>query len=419
MSGTVSVTGNVTHLVVHNITSGTVLIGGQLFGGFSTLGIASDALVKIDGGIAAEGELLVWGGGPSGYGYVRGELHIGDLDGCINITGELDQEPGAMNFGSVAIHGGISATGRVHLSSIDGTVTIHGDVSPPDQDNEISILVDDLIAGSATPDQGIVHVVGQMAGSVQAGGMNRGGTLRFGGDVPGTILIGGNCQGGAIILDGNLGDADAPDDPSRGHIAINGDLNGDARVTVAGSLVGNAAYIAVDYDGWDYGDNWDNPAFVQIGNTPYYENTPAARVWEISGCRGDMNNDGDVGFADINPFVLALSNPSGYDLEFAGLGGSRDWHGDVNCDGDFGFNDINPFVALIGDPPECCEPQCQPYGGDAQTLGTPAQTAALLYEHVAPELRPALVGIVDAYVADEKDEVQREFWTAVLEELKS
>ena len=31
-----------------------------------------------------------------------------------------------------------------------------------------------------------------------------------------------------------------------------------------------------------------------------------------AGCRGDMNCDGQVNWLDINPFVLALSDPAGY-----------------------------------------------------------------------------------------------------------
>ena len=54
--------------------------------------------------------------------------------------------------------------------------------------------------------------------------------------------------------------------------------------------------------------------------------------------------DGAVNFADINPFVQALTDSAGYaatypncDIQLA----------DVNDDGAVDFGDINPFVALL------------------------------------------------------------------------
>ncbi len=60
---------------------------------------------------------------------------------------------------------------------------------------------------------------------------------------------------------------------------------------------------------------------------------------------GDLNCDGVVTFLDINPFVLALSDPAGYAQQYP------DCHitnGDLNGDGQVTFADINPFVALFG-----------------------------------------------------------------------
>jgi hypothetical protein len=60
--------------------------------------------------------------------------------------------------------------------------------------------------------------------------------------------------------------------------------------------------------------------------------------------RGDLNCSGAVDFADINPFVLALTNPAGYAGAFPNCPLST---GDVNHDGVVGFGDINPFVAVL------------------------------------------------------------------------
>ncbi len=62
-------------------------------------------------------------------------------------------------------------------------------------------------------------------------------------------------------------------------------------------------------------------------------------------CPGDMNCDRVVHLADINPFVLALTNPAAYALEFptcALLNADCDGNGTV------GLEDINPFISLVG-----------------------------------------------------------------------
>jgi hypothetical protein len=65
-------------------------------------------------------------------------------------------------------------------------------------------------------------------------------------------------------------------------------------------------------------------------------------------CIGDMNCSGQIGFDDINPFVLYLSNQAAWETTFPGCPAEN---GDINCDGTYGqasFGDINPFVALMG-----------------------------------------------------------------------
>ncbi len=59
---------------------------------------------------------------------------------------------------------------------------------------------------------------------------------------------------------------------------------------------------------------------------------------------GDLNCDGTVDFQDINPFVLALSDPAGYAAAYPNC---NILNGDVNGDGRVDFNDINPFVELL------------------------------------------------------------------------
>jgi hypothetical protein len=65
----------------------------------------------------------------------------------------------------------------------------------------------------------------------------------------------------------------------------------------------------------------------------------------VQGSRGDMNCDGTVDFADINPFVLYLSNLATWQTTYPAC---PPQNGDLNADGTYpSFGDINPFVALL------------------------------------------------------------------------
>ena len=60
--------------------------------------------------------------------------------------------------------------------------------------------------------------------------------------------------------------------------------------------------------------------------------------------KGDTNCDGVVNFQDINPFVLALSDPAAYQAQYPQC---DILNCDTNCDGVVNFSDINPFVAIL------------------------------------------------------------------------
>jgi hypothetical protein len=59
---------------------------------------------------------------------------------------------------------------------------------------------------------------------------------------------------------------------------------------------------------------------------------------------GDLNCDGSVNFGDINPFVLALSNPAAFAQQYPNC---NILNGDINGDGTVSFADINPFVSCL------------------------------------------------------------------------
>ncbi|MEW6249688.1 MAG: hypothetical protein AB1716_03515, partial [Planctomycetota bacterium] len=59
---------------------------------------------------------------------------------------------------------------------------------------------------------------------------------------------------------------------------------------------------------------------------------------------GDLNCDGFLNLSDINPFVLALTDPAGYTARYPDC---DRMNADCNGDGLIDFNDVNPFVALL------------------------------------------------------------------------
>jgi len=73
----------------------------------------------------------------------------------------------------------------------------------------------------------------------------------------------------------------------------------------------------------------------------------AARVRFICTLVGDLNCDAYVDFGDINPFVLALTNPAGYEATYPNC---YIKNGDINRDTRGDFGDINAFVRLLTNP---------------------------------------------------------------------
>ena len=70
-------------------------------------------------------------------------------------------------------------------------------------------------------------------------------------------------------------------------------------------------------------------------------------VLRVASDKGDMNCDGVINFADINPFVLALTGQAAYQAAFPNC---NYLNADVNGDSSVNFGDINPFVALLSAP---------------------------------------------------------------------
>jgi len=70
-------------------------------------------------------------------------------------------------------------------------------------------------------------------------------------------------------------------------------------------MTGARPFIAQAYSGGDLSATWGPYGTVAVGETVYTGNTPAMRIWSISLCRGDLQNDWEVTFDDLNPFLEA------------------------------------------------------------------------------------------------------------------
>jgi len=85
---------------------------------------------------------------------------------------------------------------------------------------------------------------------------------------------------------------------------------------------------------------WGTFILCDVGGTAYADSEPFTLRFSIVQCTpGDMNGDGRVTFADIDPFVAALSPTATLAQRCAA---------DANRNGYVTFADIDPFVALIG-----------------------------------------------------------------------
>jgi len=90
-----------------------------------------------------------------------------------------------------------------------------------------------------------------------------------------------------------------------------------------------------------------------VDNTWFVRDVNARNTWltetrqwtiNVTFLLGDLNCDLRVDIGDINPFVLAVSNPALYQQSFPNC---RLENADINQDGRVDFADINPFVRLL------------------------------------------------------------------------
>jgi hypothetical protein len=116
-------------------------------------------------------------------------------------------------------------------------------------------------------------------------------------------------------------------------------LNPPGGLYPTGSAVQLTAHPATGYhfDHWSGDLNGGaNPATISM--------TGNRNVTAAFGRLGDLDCNGVVNFDDINPFVLALSNPTAYAAAYPNC---MVLNADCNLDGAANFDDIDAFVALL------------------------------------------------------------------------
>jgi hypothetical protein len=265
-------------------------------------------------------------------------------------------------------------------------------------------------------------------------------------DGPADAVILGGSLTGQVLTDASLGrnlviHGDVNSTAGGAAVGIGADLT--AQIQVYGSLLDDPNYdyeiqigglmpfpgaFTVDFSGYDGNHEWAplaavfvqhaDPSDPESPSATYHENTPGARCYRTTPCIGDMNGDGGVGFADINPFVAAQNGVAQYEALKPGLQGSMVYHGDINGDGTVGFADINPFVALV------VAGQCGGTGGGrAMMMGEggetipdqlpPEELAAVLAGNVSPELYAGLLNMVLTATDSAPDEETQAYWQAV------
>jgi hypothetical protein len=122
-------------------------------------------------------------------------------------------------------------------------------------------------------------------------------------------------------------------------LGISGTAGSSSTVTATGrTQVSNNMVAAL----WSENGTVETPA---IGSPAFAAASYTVNVQGSSVVKGDMNDDGVVNNQDINPFILALTDPSAYSAEFPGY--NYQSAGDINNDGSFNNQDINPFIALL------------------------------------------------------------------------
>ncbi len=317
-----------------------------------------------------------------------------------------------------------------------------------------SIEIDTYIGSS-----GWVHVGGDMAGllwvrgeprydqgvavygEVEVGGSLLG-TMQIDRQVHGRILVGGDVTG-EVQLQGDV--AGTTGQPA---VEIDGTLSGPLRLFYSLYHDSSAAvdvhlgainvadpnsFLVIPAAGYlEVGDGWKAGALVEVGEALYSAPNPTAHLYRTSCLKADLNNNDSSDLGDLNPFILALNNPIGFQAAYPVAAYSWVYHGDCDCSsvgwgGVLTSYDINPFVMRISQPEAYyatypgCEKCFGSGGGDNGWAGaapfvppmSPALLAAQLALYIDPELYDGLRAAAWDTAVSDPNPIVRAYWRQV------
>ena len=160
--------------------------------------------------------------------------------------------------------------------------------------------------------------------------------LGVNGETPESLAVDGYVGNGLEelsdfeVADGNLLDSVATPDPQVGQV-----LTFDVTAFVTALVNAQEQYVGLTVRAETFGGLW----VTEGGGYPKLTIQTVA-----AGVLGDLNCDGDVDGFDIQPFVLALTDPEGYELAYPDC---DIMNADCNGDGEVDGFDIQPFVELL------------------------------------------------------------------------
>ena len=456
--------------------SGPITIGGEMQSG-SSITIDGNCSGGIDIGSFLAGPVTIGGDLSADLtvdGYVSGNILIGGMfteDAKITtngaLSGDLDVNGTGQHEGHVKVIGTCSGditinedyAGKLIVDYLTGSVTINDDlnfvwIDPNDTDpnipegwGSVEVLYNSsgpievgkdvrgtiMIYNNGTSD---IDIGGDVYNAVVIYDTYASDTIHIGGDLLGAFRVGylsSHHMYASLAIDGDMDGSIHVWGNLYGEIQINGSLrddpNMDYDIKVDG-VMGSAAAITVDWDGYPFTDSWDPNSNVNVDDTIYNGNSPGADdyIWNTTCQKGDLNNDGSVNSLDTDPFVSVLTYGYGpgsdYDEDFPGLRGSAWYHAEMDCNDPINSLDIDAFALRLTDPNSyystySCE-QCGRGGGGGEAVwgDTPAEVAEMLEQYVAEERMSDLLEIIKELVDYFGDSARGKFWAAVLKELE-
>ncbi len=371
---TIEAGGNVASGSIGSAHGGT-MIGAQAAGeGTAHVAGSWDVGAWLNVGDAGTGTMNIE---PGGHVDTVGAVEIGkavDSTGTVNVTGSnaalnvgFTLRVGDEGTGTLQVTGGGEVAGSTdaelaRFSDGDASVLVTGNNSELKVDGAIGVGggVDGAAGDFAAPGGTAVLTI-KDGGHVEAGDLVTiwdEGTLEGNGTLQAAQLINeGTISPGNST--GTLNVSGAFSQSSSGQLEIGVGEDGHDVLAIAGhaALSGALSVELIDDATFEPGQTLDILTADSISgqfNTSslpddwfvHYANDNAVRL--VTGALlGDMNLDGVVDTGDVAPFVLALTDPRQYMIEYGLDAATMTALGDINGDGVFDTGDVAPFVELL------------------------------------------------------------------------